>query len=222
MIIAKGDTGFIFRGLINDQLYTIKRLTPSSTDSLLPIQELRCAARFLCQLRHRNIVSLVGYCEEKGEMIHVYEHVKNGSLYDHLHNKNYDPLPWKRRLEICIGVARALHYLHIGARFAVIHRDVSSKNILLDSQWRSELHNFGFARRGHHSMSNDPISFYVVDTYLMQNWRRISDLKFVGLDKRPTMSEVEMTQELALELQKKADSEMESINPQGECIFEEA
>ncbi|XVF81732.1 hypothetical protein PTKIN_Ptkin15bG0179500 [Pterospermum kingtungense] len=91
-------------------------------------------------------------------MIHVYEHVKNGSLYDHLHNKSYDPLPWKQRLEICIGVARALHYLHTGARFGVIHRDVSSKNILLDDQWRSKLHNFGFARRGPHSMSNDPIS----------------------------------------------------------------
>ncbi|XWS47489.1 hypothetical protein CRYUN_Cryun14cG0156700 [Craigia yunnanensis] len=133
MIIAKGATGFIFGGMINDGFFAIKRLR-LSTDSLLPIEELRCGARFLCQLRHPNIVSLISFCEEKGEMIHVYEYLNNGSLYDNLHSKNYDPLPWKRRLEICIGVSRALHYLHTGARFVVIHRDVNSRSILLDGQ----------------------------------------------------------------------------------------
>ncbi|KAE8732773.1 CC-NBS-LRR class disease resistance protein, putative isoform 1 [Hibiscus syriacus] len=50
-------------------------------------------------------------------MIHVYEYVNNGSLNDNLDSENYDPIPWKRRLDICIGVARALHCLHTGANF---------------------------------------------------------------------------------------------------------
>ncbi|WRX20266.1 Serine-threonine/tyrosine-protein kinase [Theobroma cacao] len=140
-------------------------------DGLCPIQafthhdlcELKCGARMLCQLHHSNIVSLVGWCEEKGEMIHVYEYVSSGTLYDHLHGKDSDPLPWKRRLEICIGVARALHYLHTGARFVVIHRDVtsSSRNILLDGQWTAKLYNFGFSKRGPHSLSNDLVSIEI-------------------------------------------------------------
>ncbi|EOY03760.1 Malectin/receptor-like protein kinase family protein, putative [Theobroma cacao] len=265
MVIAKGDSGFIYGGMINDGFFAIKRLRPS-TNSLLPLQELKCGARMLCQLHHSNIVSLVGWCEEKGEMIHVYEYVSSGTLYDHLHGKDSDPLPWKRMLEICIGVARALHYLHTGARFVVIHRDVtsSSRNILLDGQWTAKLYNFGFSKRGPHSMMTnrpshkaDVYSFGVVlfevlccrrvfdatlngDQRHLNRWAckciengTIYDIidpylkgriaseyfkKFVEIayscvsfdvNKRPAMGEVEVTLELALERQNKADSKME-------------
>ncbi|MBA0741804.1 hypothetical protein Gogos_014926 [Gossypium gossypioides] len=141
MIIAEGDTGFIFGGKINDGFYAIKRLRPTS-DSHLPLLELRYGVKFLSQLHHPNIISLLGYCDEKEEMIHVYEYANNGSLYDNLHAENHDPIPWKRRLEICIS-------------------DDSSKNILLDDQWTSKLCNFSFCKRGPHSMSRDPISIEI-------------------------------------------------------------
>ncbi|TYI55962.1 hypothetical protein E1A91_D11G176800v1 [Gossypium mustelinum] len=160
MIIAEGDTGFIFGGKINDGFYAIKRLRQTS-DSHLPLLELRYGVKFLSQLHRPNIISLLGYCDEKEEMIHVYEYANNYSLYDNLHAENHDPIPWKRRLEICISVARALHYLHTGAKFVLIHRDVSSKNILLDDQWTSKLCNFSFCKRGPHSMSRDPISIEI-------------------------------------------------------------
>ncbi|RDY07836.1 Receptor-like protein kinase FERONIA, partial [Mucuna pruriens] len=67
----------------------------------------------LCQLRHPNIVSLIGFCNDEKEKIIVYEYMSNGSLDGHL---QLGELSWKKRLEICIGVARGLHYLHAGAK----------------------------------------------------------------------------------------------------------
>ncbi|KAK8711878.1 hypothetical protein V6N13_147138 [Hibiscus sabdariffa] len=94
-------------------------------------------------------------------MIHVYQHINNGCLYDHLHAENYDPIQWKRRLEICIGVAQALHYLHTEAKYVLIHSNFSSKNILLDDLWTSKLCNFGFCKRGPLSISRGIVSVEV-------------------------------------------------------------
>ncbi|GLT35592.1 hypothetical protein SLA2020_100310 [Shorea laevis] len=89
--------------------------------------EFRTEMQLLC---HQNLVSLIGFCQD--ERILVYEYLPHGSLRDHLNSSAHHPLPWKRQIEICIGVARALHYLHTGTKYAIIHRDVKSANILLD------------------------------------------------------------------------------------------
>nr|ACU18300.1 unknown [Glycine max] len=67
----------------------------------------------LCQLRHPNLVSLIGFCNDQNEMIIVYEYMSNGSLHQLLQS---GILSWKKRLEICIGAARGLHYLHAGSQ----------------------------------------------------------------------------------------------------------
>ncbi|KAE8695226.1 hypothetical protein F3Y22_tig00110729pilonHSYRG00078 [Hibiscus syriacus] len=71
-------------------------------------------------MNHLNVESLIGFCDEEGETILVYEYLCNRSLYDCLHGNgiNANPLPWEKRLEICIGAARGLHYLHTGAKYA--------------------------------------------------------------------------------------------------------
>ncbi|OMO65491.1 hypothetical protein COLO4_31161 [Corchorus olitorius] len=100
----------------------------------------------LCQLRHPNLVSLVGFCEDQNEMIVVYEFVSRGTLSDHLHG--YVPLSWKQRLEICIGAARGLHYLHTGAKYPLLHGHIKSLNILLDENLTSKLGGFAFSKMG--------------------------------------------------------------------------
>nr|GEU52903.1 serine/threonine/dual specificity protein kinase, catalytic domain-containing protein [Tanacetum cinerariifolium] len=95
----------------------------------------------LSKFCHSYIIFLLGYCEESGnqEMILVYEYMSNGSPYDHLHKNranrsNSSPLTWVQMLNICVGAARGLDYLHTGTsvQFKVIHRDVKSSNIFLN------------------------------------------------------------------------------------------
>ncbi|MFS7997970.1 putative protein kinase RLK-Pelle-DLSV family [Helianthus anomalus] len=95
--------------------------------------------------KHDNIVSLLGFCDDCGEKILVYEYVPNKSLDYYLASDN---LRWNRRLKICIGAARGLAYLHspVGTQERVLHRDIKSSNILLDQKWNAKISDFGLAK----------------------------------------------------------------------------
>ncbi|GKE40041.1 concanavalin A-like lectin/glucanase, partial [Tanacetum coccineum] len=109
--------------------------------------EFWAEVKLLSKLRHCNLVSLIGYCYSRKEMIVVYEYMPNGTLEDHLH-KFGTPLSWVQRLKICVGAGRGLHYLHTGTgiEVGVIHRDVKSSNILLDESWAAKISDFGLSR----------------------------------------------------------------------------
>ncbi|RDX77506.1 Receptor-like protein kinase ANXUR2, partial [Mucuna pruriens] len=151
-IIGKGEYSTVYKGCLqqndaSDCTVAVKRYDEGNTAAG---EEFKNEIELLCQLRHPNIVSLIGFCNDEKEKIIVYEYMSNGSLDQHIERGD---LSWKKRLEICIGVARGLHYLHAGAKRTIIHRHVKPSNILLDDNMHPKLVDFGFSIKGARFMS---------------------------------------------------------------------
>ena len=101
----------------------------------------------LLEIKHRNVVKLYGFCSHPRHSFLVYEFLEGGSLKELLSNKeeavNFE---WIRRANIVKGVANALSYMHHDCSPPIVHRDISSKNILLDSEYVAHISDFGTAR----------------------------------------------------------------------------
>ncbi|KAH7665052.1 Non-specific serine/threonine protein kinase protein [Dioscorea alata] len=140
-----GGFGSVYRGLVptTKAEVAVKKVSHESRQG---IREFVAEVVSLGQLRHRNLVNLLGYCRRKTELLLVYEFMPNGSLDKYLFSQTTPCLDWNHRFRIIKGVATGLLYLHEEWVKVVIHRDIKASNVLLDSEFNARLGDFGLAR----------------------------------------------------------------------------
>ncbi|KAJ0111513.1 hypothetical protein Patl1_00049 [Pistacia atlantica] len=170
--IGEGGFGIVYKGSIkpadgkgDSTVVAIKKL---NRDGLQGHKQWVAEVQFLGVVEHPNLVKLIGYCAVDGERgiqrLLVYEFMPNRSLEDHLFTRAFPPLPWKTRLQIILGAAEGLAYLHEGLEVQVIFRDFKSSNVLLDENFKPRLSDFGLAREGPLA-GRTHVSTAVVGTY---------------------------------------------------------
>ncbi|CAG9760082.1 unnamed protein product [Ceutorhynchus assimilis] len=108
-------------------------------------EQFRNEVELLCKYKHDNLVSLLGYSCDGPTYCLVYEYVSGGSLFDVLQN-NPQKILWKSRIQISLGTARAIAYLHTAFSTPLVHRDIKSANILLDDNNNAKLGDFGIVK----------------------------------------------------------------------------
>ncbi|GJZ47007.1 probable serine/threonine-protein kinase PBL3 isoform X1, partial [Tanacetum coccineum] len=154
-MIGEGGFGRVYKGWIDET--TLAPARPG-TGQVVAVKVLKSESHqghrewltevdYLGKLRHKNLVKLIGYCEDCENRLLVYEFMPKGSLENHLFRKGTEPMAWATRMRIAIDVAQGLSFLH-SKQPCVIYRDLKASNILLDSELNAKLSDFGLARNG--------------------------------------------------------------------------
>ncbi|XVF21247.1 hypothetical protein REPUB_Repub12eG0073800 [Reevesia pubescens] len=144
-IIGSGRTGTMYKGVLEDGTsLMIKRLQDSQHSD----KEFESEMATLGSVKHRNLVPLLGFCVAKKERLVVYRYMANGTLNDNLHllDDADKAMEWSLRLKIGIGAAKGFAWLHHNCNPRIIHRNISSKCILLDADFEPKISDFGLAR----------------------------------------------------------------------------
>ncbi|KAL5730381.1 hypothetical protein ACHQM5_003207 [Ranunculus cassubicifolius] len=142
--LGEGGFGPVYKGILSDgREIAVKKLLALSPQGK---SQFLAEISIVSALQHRNLVKLHGCCIEGENRLLVYEYHKNRSLDQVLFGKGTLHLDWKQRYNICLGIARGLVYLHLDSVPRIIHRDVKSSNILLDSNLNAKISDFGLAK----------------------------------------------------------------------------
>ncbi|KAL4182093.1 hypothetical protein AMTRI_Chr12g274220 [Amborella trichopoda] len=144
--LGEGGFGSVYWGKTTDGLQiAVKKLKAMNSKAEM---EFAVEVEVLGRVRHKNLLGLRGYCVGADQRLIVYDYMPNLSLLSHLHGQFAVEvqLDWKRRMNVAIGAAEGLLYLHQEAKPHIIHRDIKASNVLLDSNYEAQVADFGFAK----------------------------------------------------------------------------
>ncbi|KAE9600732.1 hypothetical protein Lal_00045557 [Lupinus albus] len=147
--LGRGGFGTVYKGELEDGTKIAVKRMELGVISSKALEEFEAEIAVLSKVRHRHLVSLLGYSIEGNERLLVYEYMPLGALSQHLfHWKSLklEPLSWSQRLAVALDVARGMEYLHGLARETFIHRDLKSSNILLGDDFRAKVSDFGLVK----------------------------------------------------------------------------
>ncbi|KAI9125733.1 hypothetical protein K1719_003151 [Acacia pycnantha] len=184
--IGKGSFGSVYYGKMKDgKEVAVKIMSDSSTYG---DHQFVTEVALLSRIHHRNLVPLIGYCEEECQRILVYEYMHNGTLRDHIHGSaKQNNLDWLVRLRIAEDAAKGLEYLHTGCNPSIIHRDVKTSNILLDINMRAKVSDFGLSRLAEEdlthvsSIARGTVGYLDPEYYATQQLTEKSDVYSFGV-----------------------------------------
>ncbi|KAL5807746.1 hypothetical protein ACOSQ3_028437 [Xanthoceras sorbifolium] len=157
--IGTGGYGSVYKvKLPSGKVFALKKLHSLESEEPTLAKSFQNEICVLSKIRHRNIVKLYGFCLHKKCMFLVYEYIERGSLFFVLRNDDEAiELNWTRRVNIIKGIAHALCYLHYNCTPSIVHRDISSNNVLLNSEFEAFVADFGTARLLYSNSSNRTI-----------------------------------------------------------------
>lgn len=144
--IGEGGFGSVFRGVLKDgTLVAVKVLSATSRQG---VREFLTELTAISDIKHANLVTLIGCCAEGSHRILVYNYLENNSLAQTLLGSRYSNIRfnWRARVKIAVGIACGLAFLHEEIRPHIIHRDIKASNILLDKDLTPKISDFGLAR----------------------------------------------------------------------------
>ncbi|KAL5826957.1 hypothetical protein ACOSQ3_018803 [Xanthoceras sorbifolium] len=184
--IGKGSFGSVYYGKMKDgKEVAVKIMADSSSHRA---KQFVTEVALLSRIHHRNLVPLIGYCEEEHQRILVYEYMHNGTLRDRIPGSvNQKPLEWLARLQIAQDAAKGLEYLHTGCNPGIIHRDVKTSNILLDVNMRAKVSDFGLSRQAEEdlthisSVARGTVGYLDPEYYAKQQLTEKSDVYSFGV-----------------------------------------
>nr|CAD1820502.1 unnamed protein product [Ananas comosus var. bracteatus] len=137
--IGQGGFGAVYYAELRGEKAAIKKMDMKAS------REFFAEVKVLTHVHHLNLVRLLGYCI-KDSLFLVYEYIDNGNLSQHLRGSGRNPLQWSARVQIALDAARGLEYIHEHTVPAYIHRDIKSANILIDSNFRGKVADFGLTK----------------------------------------------------------------------------
>ncbi|GKC92418.1 L-type lectin-domain containing receptor kinase IX.1-like protein [Tanacetum coccineum] len=144
-MLGEGGFGVVYIAtLTTRETVAVKKIRGTSPDG---IKQYEAEVKTVGRACHRNLLRVVGWCEQDAELFVVYEFMENSSLDAHLFDLSRESLGWNVRYNIALGLAKAVRYLHNEcAKFCILHRDIKAANVLLDSNFEAKLGDFGLAK----------------------------------------------------------------------------